>query len=70
MAPEYADAATLAKSLDPPVLLAKVDATEEMDLAQRFGVQGFPTIKWFVNASASDYTGNRESCASVFHCDH
>jgi len=29
------------------VKFAKVDATENAALAQRFGVQGYPTIKYF-----------------------
>ena len=42
--PEYASAAkTLGAS--PRVLLAKVDATVETELAAEFGVQGYPTMK-------------------------
>jgi thiol-disulfide isomerase/thioredoxin len=40
--PEYEDAA---RKLKGQVKLGKVDATVENDLAQRFGVQGYPTIK-------------------------
>jgi protein disulfide-isomerase A4 len=39
-------AATLAK-LDPPQYVAKVDATQNEELAQRFEVQGFPTLHFF-----------------------
>jgi len=48
LAPEYSKAAvTLAKS-DPKVYLAKIDATQEKDLAERFEIEGFPTLKFFV----------------------
>ena len=42
------------------IRLAKVDATEESDLAQQYGVRGYPTIKFFKNgdtASPKEYTG-------------
>ena len=40
--------------------LAKVDATLETELAERFGIDGFPTLKFFTDgdvASAVDYKG-------------
>lgn len=57
LAPEWAKAA---KTLsDAPVKLAKVDATEEKGLATEFAIRGFPTIKFFKNGKASEYTGGR-----------
>ncbi|PNJ87242.1 P4HB isoform 21, partial [Pongo abelii] len=41
-----------------------VDATEESDLAQQYGVRGYPTIKFFRNgdtASPKEYTAGREA---------
>ena len=38
----------------------QVDATVEEKLAQKHGVQGYPTVKWFVKGKASDYGGNRD----------
>ena len=64
LAPEYAAAATELKEVKPNVVLAKVDATEHTELAERFGVQGYPTLKWFVNGTASEYTGGRDECAA------
>jgi protein disulfide-isomerase A6 len=44
------------------LVLAKVNADEERALAERFGVEGFPTIKYFPEGAASepvDYEGER-----------
>lgn len=47
MAPEYAKAAQRLAQNDPPYYLAKVDATEQKQLAERFNVRGFPTLVFF-----------------------
>ena len=47
LAPEYSAAAEILAKNDPPYYLGKVDATEEKKLAERFGVQGFPTLYFF-----------------------
>lgn len=50
-------------------MLAKVDATEDAskDLAKKYGIQGFPTIKLFrgTEDSPSEYEGPRESAGIV-----
>ena len=61
--PEWNQAATRLKG---QVKLGKVDATVETSLAQRFRVQGYPTIKVFDNgegksdSKARDYEGSRD----------
>lgn len=35
------------------VLIAKVDADAHRSLGERFGVRGFPTIKWFPRGKAA-----------------
>ena len=47
LAPEYAKAAQKLRENDPPYYIAKVDATENKALGERFGVKGFPTLKFF-----------------------
>lgn len=56
LVPEYAAAAT---DLKGEVALAKVDATEENDLAEKYSVQGFPTIYFFVDGVHRPYPGER-----------
>jgi len=35
--------------------LAMVDVTEEKELAERYDIQGFPTLKYFRNGDVDDY---------------
>jgi len=56
LAPHYEEAS---EKLPEGVKLAEVDATEEADLAQRFGVRGYPTMRWFDNGVDSEYDGGR-----------
>jgi len=62
LAPEWARAAT---ELKGKVNLGVVDATVHTQVAQRYGIQGFPTIKFFPagrkDGQAEDYDGGRTS---------
>ena len=50
LAPAYEEVgAAFAKADD--VVIAKVDADADKDLGSRFGVQGFPTLKYFPKGS-------------------
>merc|ERR1712018_1017852 len=61
--PEWNEAAAqLKEKTGGKVKVAKVDCTENQGLAQRFGVQGFPTIKKFLPGqkdSPEDYNSGR-----------
>jgi protein disulfide-isomerase A6 len=56
---ELAGAFTFAKD---QVTIAKVDADANKELGRRFGVQGFPTLKWFDGKSDTpqDYQSGRD----------
>lgn len=60
MAPEYEKAAKELSKRSPPIPLAKVDATVESDIASRFEVTGYPTLKIFRKGKVFDYGGPRE----------
>jgi protein disulfide-isomerase A1 len=62
LAPEYEEAATTLKEKN--IKLAKVDCTEEADLCQSFGVEGYPTLKVFRGPdNVSPYSGARKAPA-------
>uniref|UniRef100_A0A8B9GPF1 protein disulfide-isomerase n=1 Tax=Astyanax mexicanus TaxID=7994 RepID=A0A8B9GPF1_ASTMX len=64
LAPEYAKAAGMLKAEGSDIRLGKVDATEEADLAQEFGVRGYPTIKFFKGgekSSPKEYSAGRQA---------
>ncbi|XP_022755641.1 protein disulfide isomerase-like 1-4 [Durio zibethinus] len=63
LTPEYAAAATELKG--EGVVLAKVDAAEENELAQEYDVQGFPTVYFFVDGEHKPYPGARNKEAIV-----
>ncbi|KAL0436435.1 UNVERIFIED_CONTAM: protein disulfide isomerase-like 1-4 [Sesamum radiatum] len=63
LAPEYAEAATELKGEN--VKLAKVDVSEENDLAEQYEVQGYPTVYFFVDGEHKPYSGHRTKDAIV-----
>eukprot|EP00249_Psilotum_nudum_P006666 c19966_g2_i1 orf=88-1899(+) len=65
LAPEYAAAATLLKQKEYEVPLAKVDATSEFELAQKYEVQGYPTLFFFVDGVPKPYASHRTQDAIV-----
>jgi thioredoxin-like negative regulator of GroEL len=41
------------------IVLASVDCTEEKDIAGKFGIKGYPTLKFFRNGEPEEYKGGR-----------
>jgi hypothetical protein len=54
--PEWAQAASELKGVVP---LAKVDATQHDELGSKYGVQGYPTILFFIDGVNKPYKGLR-----------
>jgi len=64
LAPEYEEAATSLKEKN--IKLVKVDCTEEADLCQSYGVEGYPTLKVFRGVdSPKNYGGARQTDSLV-----
>ncbi|KAF3154480.1 protein disulfide-isomerase precursor [Orbilia oligospora] len=65
LAPEYEVAATELKAKG--IQVVKVDCTEEADLCQKQGVEGYPTLKIFRGSldNPSPYSGQRKSDAII-----
>ncbi|CAM9548969.1 protein disulfide-isomerase A4 [Lampetra fluviatilis] len=64
-ASEYEKIAKALAENDPPVPVAKVDATVAVHLAERFSVSGYPTIKILKKGQAVDYDGDRTQDAII-----
>ena len=62
LAPIYEELAQAFEFASDKVSISKVDADEHKSLGKRFGVQGFPTLKWFDGKSdvPEDYQGGRD----------
>lgn len=67
MKPEYAKAAELMRTDDPPVSFVTVDCTEGgKETCSKFSVSGYPTLKIFRNGEVSqDFNGPREAAGIV-----
>ncbi|GAB4855732.1 disulfide-isomerase [Ancistrocladus abbreviatus] len=65
LAPEYEKAASALSKHDPPITLAKVDASDQVnkELALQYNIEGFPTIKILRNGgkSSQEYKSPREA---------
>ncbi|KAL8485638.1 hypothetical protein ACS0TY_027794 [Phlomoides rotata] len=65
LAPEYEKAASALSAIDPSVVLAKVDASEEQNkvISREFEVKGFPTLKIlrYGGSVVQEYKGPRDA---------
>ena len=69
LAPEWAKAAKALKAKNSPMTLAKLDATVAKEAAEKFKVQGFPTIKMFRGGKDSEYQGGRTEAEIISWVD-
>jgi len=65
LAPHYEQAATELKTSSLHLAAVDADTENNRPLAQRFGIRGFPTLKFFRNGEPTDYEGPRTSEAIV-----
>ncbi len=63
MASSYAKLAEKMNNQADGIPIAELDATEHGEIAEKYGVQGYPTLKLFVDGEAIDYQGEREGPA-------
>ncbi|KAI9595310.1 thioredoxin-like protein [Syncephalis fuscata] len=63
LAPVFDELATAYQHAKDKVVIAKLDADEHRSLGNRFGIQGFPVLKWFGKGgdvdSPDEYEGDR-----------
>ena len=59
----------LAETADSSVFIADVNCSDEADLCEQIGVQGYPTIKVYQDGQVSDYQGARSLDALVTYVD-
>jgi len=63
LAPEYAKAAQTLRS--EGLYIGKLDATEQKEVAKRFDIGGYPTLKFFIRGEPIEYEGGRTSSEIV-----
>ncbi|RNA32570.1 disulfide-isomerase A4 isoform X1 [Brachionus plicatilis] len=60
LAPNYEKAAKILSEIENPIPLAKVDATIEIELSEKYQISGYPTMLVFRKGRHYDYKGGRE----------
>jgi protein disulfide-isomerase A1 len=63
MAPDYSKLGEQVHKESSDIFIAKLDATEHKTVSGEHSIQGFPTLKFFINGSPIDYSGAREKDA-------
>ncbi|WOL11942.1 protein disulfide isomerase-like 5-2 [Canna indica] len=61
LAPELDAAAPMLAQLQKPIMIAKINADKYRKLAEKYEIDGFPTMKLFMHGVPVDYTGPRKA---------
>lgn len=60
MAPDYSKLAKRLHSESEDIFIAKLDSTVHKTVSSDYSIQGFPTLKFFIDGQPIDYQGTRE----------
>ena len=60
MAPSYIQLATRMNEKEDGIPITEVDATENTELAAKYGVEGYPALKLFIDGKPIEYSGERD----------
>lgn len=47
------------------MIIAAVDSSDEQEIAERYGVEAYPTFKVFIKGEAFEYQGKREKQSMI-----
>jgi len=59
--PEYVKVANELHAIDSSVKIARIDASKESKIAKQHGIDGYPTLKLFIDGKPLEYNGPRKA---------
>ena len=59
LAPEYSKAAKRLKEQQPPIHIAKIDATVNTNLTEKYEIKNYPTLKYFTSSKPTDFSASK-----------
>ena len=61
--PEYAKLASMLNKESPPIKIARIDASKYDEVASKYTISGFPTLKFFTKGDVLDHTESKNADA-------
>lgn len=61
--PEYAKLASMLNKESPPIKIARIDANKYDEVASKYTISGFPTLKFFTKGDVLDHTESKNADA-------